>query len=111
MIVLNKHLDDDTYYMPVPVTCRVVKAYSVVDTQDLTDALGTITLSDGTSTIGTITVAHEAAEGDVDSLVLDGTTKGKVELDKDTPLQIVFTGHTEGEVELTVVFDEFHADN
>jgi len=111
MFVLTKHLDVDTYYMAVPVTCRVVDAISVVDTQALTGSAGTITLSDGSSTIGVVTVGVEAAEGEVDRIVLDGTTKGKVELDKDTPLKIVVAGNTNGEFQLSVVFDEFHADN
>jgi len=111
MFVLTKHLDVDVYYMAVPTTCRVVKAYSVCDVQDFSVADGTITLSDGSTTIGTITVAAAANEGDIDTLTLDGTSKGKVELDADTPLKIELAGNTDGEVQLTVVFDEFHAAN
>jgi hypothetical protein len=108
---INKHLDVDTYYVAVPKTCRVVGAVSVVDTEALTGSAGTITLSDGTNTIGVITIGVEAAEGTVDSIVLDSTTKGKVELDVDTPLKIVVAGCTNGEFELTLLMDEFHADN
>ena len=111
MFVLNKHLDVDTYYMAVPVTCRVVKAYTAVDTEALTGAAGHVTLSDGTTDIGVITVAHEAAEGDVDAIVLDSTSLGKVELSPTKPLKIVLADNTAGELELVVAFDEFHANN
>ena len=111
MFVLNKHLDVDTYYLPVPVTCRVVKAYAVCDVQNFSVADGTITLSDGTTTIGTITVAAAAVEGEMDKLVMDGTSLGKVELSPTKPLKIVLAGNTNGEVELTIAFDEFHAAN
>jgi hypothetical protein len=112
MFVLNKHLDVDTYYLNLPVTCRLIKAVSAVDTQALSGADGTITFSDGTNTIGTITVALTGtAEGDCDTMTLDSTTLGKVELGPGTPLKIVLAGNTNGEVEVTMVFDEFHADN
>ena len=111
MIVMNKHLDVDVYYMAVPTTCRVVDAISVVDTQAVATALKTITLSDGSSTIGVVTRADTSAEGTIDRIVLDATTEGKVELDADTPLRITVSGAGNGEFELTVVFDEFHAAN
>lgn len=108
---LNKHLDVDTYYIPLDKTCRLVDAISVVDTETVATADKTITLSDGTNTIGVITVADASAEGTVDRIVLDSTTKGKVALDADTPLKIVVAGSGNGEFEVTFVFDEFHADN
>jgi len=108
---LNKHLDVDTYYIALDKTCRVVDAISVVDTEDVASAAKTITLSDGTSDIGVITVANNSTEGTVDRIDLDATTKGKVALDADTPLKIVAAGSGNGEFEVTIVFDDFHADN
>jgi hypothetical protein len=110
MFVLNKHLDVDTYYLPLPINCRLIDAQSAIDTQALSVADGTVTFSDGTTDIGTITVTQSGnAEGDVDSLVLDSTSLGKVALGPSTPLKIVLAGNTNGEVEVTMVFDEFHA--
>ena len=108
---VNKHLDVDTYYIPLDKTCRLVDAISVVDTEAVTGSNGTITLSDGTSTIGVITIATGSAEATIDRIVLDSTTKGKVALDADTPLKVVVAGNSDGEFEVTFVFDDFHADN
>lgn len=108
MFVLNKHLDVDIYYLPIPVPCRLVKAVSAIDTEALTVANGTITFSDGTTTIGTITVTQAGcAEGDVD--VMTSFTNDDVALGPDTPLKIQLSGNTAGEVEVSMVFDEYHA--
>ena len=110
MFVLNKHLDVDTYYLALPLNCRLIGAQSVIDTEALTGADGTITFSDGTTDIGTITVTQSgSAEGEVDSITFDTTSEGKVALGPSTPLKIVLAGNTNGEVEVTMVFDEFHA--
>jgi hypothetical protein len=112
MFVLNKHLDVDTYYLAIPINCRLIAAQSVIDTEAFSGADGTITFSDGTTTIGTITVAYSgSAEGDVDSLVVDGTSLGRVALGPTKPLKIVLAGNTNGEAEVTMVFDEFHGAN
>jgi hypothetical protein len=109
-MIINKHLDVDTYYVPVPRSCRVVNAYSVVDTEAVATAAKTITLSDGTTDIGVITAANSSAEGTMDSIVFDSTSKGVVELNATTPLKIVVAGTGNGEFELVVEFSEFHAD-
>lgn len=112
MFVLNKHVDVDTYYLPLPVTCRLVKAYASVDTEVLSADDGVVTFSDGSNDIGTITATvASSAEGDTFALSLDETTEGKVALGPATPLKIVLAGNTNGELELSMIFDEFHADN
>lgn len=111
MYVANKHMDVDTYFIPVPLTSRVVKAYAAVDTEAVASAAKTLTFSDGTNTIGVITTGGSDAEGVVSTIVLDATTEGKVALGPATPLKVVVAGAGNGEFEVTIMFDEFHADN
>jgi hypothetical protein len=42
---------------------------------------------------------------------VDSTSLGKVALGPTKPLKIQLSGNTNGEVEVSMVFDEFHADN
>ena len=109
MFTLNQRIADaatsDTLYMPVPLPCRLVKAVFVSETA-ATVADETITLSDGTTTIGTITVAYSgAAAGDCDTMVYSAA----VELDEDTPLNIVIAGTSTSTVgTLVMMFSEYH---
>lgn len=100
---------DDTYYIPVVKPCLLTKAVSCVNEAAI-DAETTLTFSDGTSTIGVITIANLAAEGTIDKLVLDATTKGKVELNEDTPLVVVVAGgSTNVEIALAAMFSDYHS--
>jgi hypothetical protein len=109
MFMLTRHVDVDTYYVPIPITCRLIKAQSAISVEALSAADGTVTFSDGTTTIGTITVTNSGnAEGDVDNMTVDGTSLGEVALGPTKPLKIVLSGNTNGELDLTMVFDEFH---
>lgn len=112
MYVMNHILDgDDTYYIPVPVTGRVVKVVTV-NNEQATDAATTLTLSDGTTTIGVVTIASGAAEGEVDNIVLDSTSLGKVEVGPELPIKAVLAGGSTGiEIAVSIVIDTFHADN
>jgi len=100
---------DPTYYVPVTKSCWLRDAVSVIHTAITTNDV-TITFSDGTTTIGTITVAVGSA-GDVDAgITFDSTSLGKVELNRSTPLNVVFSGTPgAGAVDLTLNFDDFHA--
>lgn len=110
VIPLTLSSDPTTYVVPDKV-CRCVNALSVVTT-DITVNNSTITLSDGTTTIGTLTVATGSVAGTIDTITIDTTSLGKVALGPDTPLKIVCTGTpTAGACNLTLVFDEFHANN
>ena len=98
------------HYVPVPVTCRLVKAETAVDTV-VTNANTILTFSDGTTTIGTITVGFSGcAVGDCDSLSLDSTSRGAVALGSTTPLKVALDGGGDaGAVNLTLTFSEFHS--
>ncbi len=100
---------EDFWFYPGK-TCWLADAYTalytVIDTTDTT-----ITFSDGTTTIGVITItASGAAEGDVDQMVLDTTSLGKVEISKTKPLKIVGGGEaaSTGDAMLTMIFDDLH---
>ena len=99
-----------TEYVAIPKTCWLVKAVSVVNTTIITTADTLLTFSDGTTDIGTITITQSGcAVGDCDTLTLDTTSVGKVELDEDTPLVIEIDGSSgAGECNLTLVFSDFH---
>ena len=112
MYTINHILDgDDVYYIPVPVTGRVVLCTTCVNEAAI-DAATTLTLTDGTNTIGVVTIANTSAEGTVDQIVLDATTKGKVEVGPSTPIVATLAGGSSNvEIAVCIVIDEFHADN
>ncbi|HBJ75681.1 MAG TPA: hypothetical protein DDY86_09330 [Syntrophaceae bacterium] len=112
MLPINEILDgDDVYYIPIPLTGKVVKAFGCVNEQAL-DAQTTLTLTDGTNTIGVITLPNTSAEGTVVEIVFDGTTKGKVELGPTKPLVATLAGGATGvEIALGMIIDIYHADN
>jgi len=113
MYVINHILDgDDIYYLPVPITGRVVAGYTCNNEQAI-DAETTVTIAGGsamTTAIGVVTIANLTAEGIMDSLVLDSTTLGKVEVGPTLPIKVTLAGgSTNVEVALTLVIDEYHA--
>ncbi|KKK71775.1 hypothetical protein LCGC14_2910550, partial [marine sediment metagenome] len=90
--IVSKELDvlssAKTWYIPMPVNCRVIAAIAATETAVATGA-SAITLSDGTTDIGVITIALSgSAAGDVDAIVMDSTSLGKVLLGPTTPLKI-----------------------
>ena len=98
--------------MPEGITCRLIKADTAIYTA-LTSADAVITFSDGTTDIGTVTITQSGcAEGDVDHMVADTTSEGKVALGGATELKIELDGGPDaGAAILVLTFDEFHADN
>ena len=101
-----------SWYIAPPVLCRLVKALTCENTILTTGDSG-ITLSDGSTDIGVITIAFVGtAVGTVDKMVIDTTSLGKVDLGPDTPLKITCDAVPgAGAAILTLVFDEYHADN
>ncbi len=99
-----------TQYVAPPVTCRLTDVISALNLA-LTTGDSTITLSDGTTTIGTVTITQSgSAAGDIDRLVVDSTSLGKVELGPNTPLKITNDATPgQGATNLTLKFDEYHA--
>ncbi len=99
---------NEVWYVPVPITCQLVNAFTAISVTNVTIANETLTFSDGTTTIGTITIAFSgAAEGDVDRLSLSDLT---VELNITTPLKIEAAGtSTAGAVSLTMILDPYHS--
>jgi len=98
------------WWIPVPVTCRLIMAHLAVETA-ITTADSGITLTDGTNIIGEITGTFTAsAPGDVHEMVRNATTLGKVELGPDLPIKVDCDAAPDaGAGMLTLTFDEFHA--
>lgn len=109
-VILTEPVDlsGDTIYINPGHTCRVVGAYSCCESQSANAK--TITISDGTTDVGVITIAVSAADGTVDKIVLDATSKGAVEFNVDTPIKIVGAGTGAGTANVTLVLDSYHAD-
>ena len=101
----------ENFFVALPVTCRLVKAETCLYTA-ITTADAVITFSDGTTTIGTITITQSGcAEGDIDHLSLDDTSKGKVDVGPAQYLKIALDGGPDaGAAILVMTFSEFHAD-
>jgi len=108
MYTLTYHIGGaaDTYRIPVPIPGRVTHANCVVDLQDVATAEKVITLTNGTSTIGTITVAVDAVEGDIDNLVVNATTLGKVLVGPTAPIVAAMAGAGNGKMTITFVVDD-----
>ena len=98
----------ETWYFPVPTTCQLVDAYTVISVTNVTVVDEVLTFSDGSTTIGTITIAFSgAAEGDIDRLSLSDLT---VELNTSTELQVAAAGtSTAGAVSLIMILDPYHS--
>ncbi len=99
---------NEVWYVPVPITCQLVDAYTTISVTTVTVVDEVLTFSDASTTIGTITIAFSgAAEGDVDRLSLSDLT---VELNISTPLKIEAAGtSTVGAVSLIMVLDPYHS--
>lgn len=103
----------ENFFLAMPKTCRLVNAQTCLYTV-ITSADAVITFSDGVTDIGTITITQSGcAEGDIDTISLDSTSGGEVELGGSTLyLKIALDGGPgAGAALLTLVFDMFHADN
>ena len=102
---------DPTTYVVPNNNCRLADVVTVVTTAITTNDV-TLTFSDGTTTIGTVTIAATSAAGTVDTFTVNPTSEGKVALNSSTPLKIASTGTPgAGAVNITLVFDPFHANN
>ena len=100
-----------TIFINPGITCRVVKAHTVVKTALTTgDSIITIRDKGATNNVGTVTITQAGnAVGDCDKLVLDTTTLGVVEFDADNPIEIYNDATPDaGAAELTIWIDEFH---
>ncbi len=114
MFVLSERMlgleTGETFYMSPGVPSRVIGAYTVLN-EVISSGDVDITISDGTTDVGVITITNSGnAVADIDEIVFDTTSLGKVIFDLDTPLKIVGDGGSTstGELTLTIVMDEYH---
>ena len=93
-------------WVPIPRTCRCVKAVAVVTTA-VTVVNAVVTISDGTTTIGTITCTFTgSAIGDT----LEMSFSANVKLDPDTPMRVLSDGGaTAGAIAIVFTFSDFLA--